>query len=51
MQLLRETHFENLDAMFVSILMCDLARDFYVEFESSRHCRIFKISSRMVEKL
>ena len=44
-------HFENLDVMFVCILMCDLARDFCVEFESSRHRAIFEISSRTVEKL
>ena len=50
-QLLRETHFENLDAMFVGILMRDLARDCCVEFDSSRHRAIFEISSRTVEKL
>ena len=37
--------------MFVGILMCDLARDFCVEFESSRHRAIFEISLRTVEKL
>ena len=51
MQLLRETNFENLDAMFVGILMRDLARDFYVEFKSSHDHALFEISSRMVEKL
>ena len=37
--------------MFVGILMRDLARDYFVEFESSRHSAIFEISSRTVEKL
>ena len=37
--------------MFVGILMRALARDFCVEFESSRHCAILEISSRTVEKL
>ena len=37
--------------MFVGILMRDLARDFCVEFESSRHRAIFEISSRTVGKL
>ena len=50
MQLLQETNFENVDAMFVGILMRDLAHDFCVEFESLRHHAIFEISSRTVEK-
>ena len=37
--------------MFVGILMRDLARDYCVEFESSRHRAIFEISSRTVENL
>ena len=37
--------------MFVGMLMGDLARDYCVEFESSRHRAIFEISSRTVEKL
>ena len=51
MQLLQETNCEDLDAMFVGILMCDLARDFCVEFESSHHHAIFEISSHTVGKL
>ena len=45
---------ENLDAMFVGILLRDSARDFNVELsqiESSRHREIFEISSRAVQKL
>ena len=37
--------------MFVGILMRDLARDYCVESESSRHRAILEISSRTVEKL
>ena len=37
--------------MFVGILPRDSARDFGVEFESSRHREIFEISSRAVKKL
>ena len=37
--------------MFVGILMRDLARDYCVEFESSRNRAIFEISSRTVETL
>ena len=32
--------------MFVGILLRDSARDFGEEFDSSRHCEIFEISSR-----
>ena len=31
--------------MFVSILLCDPARDFSVEFESLHHREIFEIST------
>ena len=37
--------------MFVGILLRDFARDFGIEFESSRHREIFEISSRAVKKL
>ena len=37
--------------MFVGILMRDLAHNFCVEFESSRHPAIFEISLHRVEKL
>ena len=37
--------------MFVGILLRDFARDFGIEFESSRHREIFEISSRTVKKL
>ena len=37
--------------MFVGILMRYSARDFNIEFESSRHRVIFEISSRAVKKL
>ena len=37
--------------MFVDILLQDFARDFGVEFESSRHREIFEISSHAVKKL
>ena len=36
----------KVDAMFVGILLRDLARDFGVEFESLRHREIFEISAR-----
>ena len=36
--------------MFVAILLRDSARDFGVEFESSRHRENFEISSRAVKK-
>ena len=36
--------------MFVGILLRESARDFGVEFESSRHREIFEISSRGVQK-
>ena len=42
---------KRLDAMFVDILLRDLARDFGVEFESLRHIEIFEISARADEKL
>ena len=42
--------FENLDAVFGDILLCDSARDFDVQFESSRHREIFEFSSRAVKK-
>ena len=42
---------KSLDAMFVGILLRDLARDFGVEFESLRHCEIFEISARADKKL
>ena len=42
---------KHLDAMFFGILLCDSARDFGVEFESSRHRQIFKISQHAVKKL
>ena len=41
----------RLDAMCVGILLRESARDFGVEFESSRHREIFKIISRAVKKL
>ena len=37
--------------MLVGTLLRDSARDFGVEFESSRHREIFKVSSRAVKKL
>ena len=37
--------------MFVGILLRDLARDFGVEFKSSRHRAIFEIRPRAVQKL
>ena len=37
--------------MFVGILLRDFARDFGVEFESSRHRTIFEISTRADKKL
>ena len=37
--------------MFVGILLRAFARDFGVEFESSRHREILEISSRAVKKL
>ena len=51
MQHFGKTNVKNLDAMFVGILLRDSARDFGVEFESSRHHKIFEISSRAVKKL
>lgn len=36
--------------MFVDNLLRDSARDFSVDFESSRHREIFQISSRAVKK-
>ena len=47
----RQTNFKSLDAIFVGILLRDFARDFGIEFESSRHREIFEISSRAVKKL
>ena len=32
--------------MFVGILLRDPARNFGIEFESLRHCKIFEISAR-----
>ena len=40
-----------MDAIFVRILLRDFARDFGIEFESSRHREIFEISLRAVKKL
>ena len=37
--------------MFVGILLHDFARDFGVEFESSRHREIFEIKARADWKL
>ena len=34
--------FQKMDAMFVGVLLRDFARDFAVEFESSRHDEIFE---------
>ena len=39
-----------MDAIFVGILLREFARDFGIEFESSRHHEIFEISSRAVKK-
>ena len=39
-----------MNAIFVGILLRDFARDFGIEFESSRHSEIFEISSRAVKK-
>ena len=36
--------------MFVGILLRDSARAFRVEFESSRHHKIFEVSLRAVKK-
>ena len=36
--------------MFVGILLHDFARNFGVEFESSRHGKIFEISWHVVKK-
>ena len=46
-----KTNFKSLEAMFVGILLRDLARDFGVEFESLRHREIFEISARADKKL
>lgn len=50
MQLLQQTNFENLDTMFVRILLRDLAHDFPIEFESLRHRAIIEIILCMVKK-
>ena len=41
-----KTNFKSLEALFVGILLRDLARDFGVEFESLRHREIFENSAR-----
>lgn len=50
MQLLQQTNFENLDTMFVRILLRDLAHDFPIEFESLHHRAIIEIILCMVKK-
>ena len=42
---------KSLDTIFVGILLCDLARDFGMEFERLRHRDIFEISMRADKKL
>ena len=51
MQHFRSINFKSLDAMSVSILLRDPARDFGVDFESLRHREIFEISARADKKL